>query len=198
MVGEVISRQYGGFSEEHVKGSNARSREEDQWSRHRRFKHQWYEKCGQSLRLNETETETGSNAFTRAFGTYLPESEEPLTEDTVMWVASCTKLVSTVAALQCVEQGLFSLDNPEDVARLLPELAAPDLFQNFDAEKGTFELAKTKRAPTVRELLTHQSGLQYYQLSPVVQAWRASRGQADPVEASRVKPPSIVSSHPVQ
>ena len=40
--------------------------------------------------------------------------------DTLLWLGSCTKLLTAIAALQCVERGYFALD--EDVTRLLPEL----------------------------------------------------------------------------
>ena len=36
-----------------------------------------------------------------------------MSDDTVMWAASCTRLMTTVAAMQCVEKGLFTLD--EDI-----------------------------------------------------------------------------------
>jgi len=53
--------------------------------------------------------------------------------DATFWVASCTKLLSAIAALQCVERGQFLLD--EDVVRLLPELKDIDILTGF--EEGT-------------------------------------------------------------
>ena len=43
------------------------------------------------------------------------EAEKPLNLDSTFSVASCKKLMTTIAALQCVEKSLFSLDSPEDV-----------------------------------------------------------------------------------
>lgn len=48
--------------------------------------------------------------------------------DTVMYVASCTKLLTTIAALQCVERGLVTLD--EDVRPIVHELQDLDILQD--------------------------------------------------------------------
>lgn len=53
-----------------------------------------------------------------------------LNEDTVLWIASVTKLMTSVAALQCVERNLISLD--EDISRVLPELLEPEILIGFD------------------------------------------------------------------
>lgn len=71
-------------------------------------------------------------------------ASKPLELDTVLTLASCTKLMTAIAALQCVERGLFTLD--EDVARLLPELGqGKEIISAFDDETGTATLTpKTK------------------------------------------------------
>lgn len=57
----------------------------------------------------------------------------PMNLNSTFWIASCTKLFTSIAALQCVERGLVSLD--EDISRILPEWRAPDILVGFD--KGT-------------------------------------------------------------
>lgn len=59
----------------------------------------------------------------------------PLTPDTVLTIASCTKLFTAIAALQCVEQGLLTLDGDVAVPGLLPELADLDILEGWDEEK---------------------------------------------------------------
>lgn len=39
------------------------------------------------------------------------ETKEPITLDTVSWIASCTKLITGIAAMQLVEQGQIGLDD---------------------------------------------------------------------------------------
>jgi hypothetical protein len=66
---------------------------------------------------------TGKLNYSRAFGVRSLKpgvGNEPLTTDSVIWVASCTKLVTTIAAMQCVERGLVTLDR--DVRSIVPEL----------------------------------------------------------------------------
>jgi len=81
-----------------------------------------------------------------------------MTEDTVFWIASLTKALTSAAAMQLVEQGRVSLDEP--VSRWLPRLAAPRLLEGFDAAGKP--LTRPARTPvTLRHLLTHTSGLAY-------------------------------------
>ena len=81
-----------------------------------------------------------------------------MTTDTVFWLASLTKLVTSVAALQLVEQGRLALHAP--VGELLPRLAAPQVLEGFDAT-GTPLLRPARRPVTLHHLLTHTSGLSY-------------------------------------
>ena len=51
----------------------------------------------------------------------------PMTMDTVFWIASMTKAVTGVAAMQCVEQGKLALDQP--AGEIMPELAEPQVLE---------------------------------------------------------------------
>jgi CubicO group peptidase (beta-lactamase class C family) len=65
-------------------------------------------------------TSNGESSWTKPFGRVsIEEGATDMKDDSVMWVASCTKLMTTIAAIQCVEKELFTLD--EDVSRILPE-----------------------------------------------------------------------------
>ena len=59
-----------------------------------------------------------------------PGASEPMELDTVLWLASCTKLMTAISALQCVERGLLRLD--EDVTTVLPEVAKFGIITGFD------------------------------------------------------------------
>jgi len=82
----------------------------------------------------------------------------PMTADTVFWVASMTKLVTSIAALQLVDDGALDLDRP--VADLRPDFAELPILDGFD-DAGAPRLRAATDAPTVRHLLTHTSGLGY-------------------------------------
>lgn len=82
----------------------------------------------------------------------------PMDPATVFWVASCTKAITSAAALELVARGLLDLDEP--VGRRLPGLANPSVLQGFDAA-GAPILQPAQQPLTLRTLLTHTSGLAY-------------------------------------
>ena len=55
-------------------------------------------------------------------------------EDTILALASCTKLMTAISALQCVERGLLVLD--QDVSPLLPEVGEFGILTGFDDATG--------------------------------------------------------------
>jgi methyl acetate hydrolase len=86
-------------------------------------------------------------------------SEGPaMTRDTVFRVASMVKVITSVAALQLVEQNKLSLDAP--VPDIAPAISAPQVLDGFDA-KGLPQLRPAQRPITLRHLLTHTSGFAY-------------------------------------
>jgi methyl acetate hydrolase len=85
-------------------------------------------------------------------GTTAAGDRQPVTENSVFWIASMTKPVASVAAMQLVEQGKLALDAP--IGDLLPALANPQIL-----EAG--RLRPAKRKITLRHLLTHTAGFSY-------------------------------------
>jgi methyl acetate hydrolase len=81
-----------------------------------------------------------------------------MTRDTVFRIASMVKLITTVAAMQLVEQGKLSLDAP--APDIDPALASPQVLDGFDAA-GKPLLRPAKRPILLRHLLTHTSGFAY-------------------------------------
>ena len=94
----------------------------------------------------------------RAAGVRGLDNPASMTPDTVFWIASFTKALTTAAVLRLVEQGRLRLDQP--VADHLPELAAPTVLTGFDVAGAP--VLKAARTPiTVRHLLAHTSGMAY-------------------------------------
>jgi CubicO group peptidase (beta-lactamase class C family) len=87
----------------------------------------------------------------------LPEGAA-MTRDTVFRIASMIKVITSVAAMQLVEQGRLSLDAP--VPDIDPALGSPQVLDGFDA-KGHPQLRPPKRAIMLRDLLTHTAGFTY-------------------------------------
>src|SRR5216110_3450940 len=96
-----------------------------------------------------------------------------LKPDSVIWIASMTKAVTAVAAMQLVERGKLSLDAP--AADVVPELAAKGVLEGFDA-KGQAIARKPVPPITLRHLLTHTSGLGYDTWNADVMKYRQATG----------------------
>src|SRR5712691_5999309 len=80
----------------------------------------------------------------------------PMTADALFRIASMTKAITSVAAMQLVEAGRFNLDDP--VEKYLPAFAKLPVFESFDGATGDYRLRPATRAVTVRHLMTHTSG----------------------------------------
>ena len=93
-----------------------------------------------------------------AFGKRDLSRDEAMTPDTVFWIASMTKAITTAAAMQLVEQGKLSLDAP--IGKVLPYLASPQVLEGFDA-KGEPKLRPANNPITLRHLMTHTAGFCY-------------------------------------
>lgn len=100
----------------------------------------------------------GGVTYQGAFGERELGSGQPITLDTVFWIASMTKAVTSVAAMQLVEQGKLGLDEP--LGGLLPALAVPQVFEGFD-QNGSPVLRPACRPITLRLLLSHTAGFGY-------------------------------------
>lgn len=75
----------------------------------------------------------------------------------VFWIASCTKLMTTVAAMQAVERGLFTLD--EDVTKFLPELKGIEILKAFEKGSDKPILEKSSGTITLRLVCTEYKTL---------------------------------------
>ncbi|MBV9579416.1 MAG: beta-lactamase family protein, partial [Chloroflexi bacterium] len=92
------------------------------------------------------------------FGKRALGGDADMSLDTVVWLASMTKAVTSVAAMQLVEQGEVTLDEP--LLNRLPELAETKVLEGFD-DAGVPRLRAPRRPITLRHLLTHTSGFTY-------------------------------------
>jgi CubicO group peptidase (beta-lactamase class C family) len=92
-----------------------------------------------------------------ASGTLRAGSDDEVREDATFRLMSLTKALTSVAALQLIEQGRLRLDAP--VASLLPAFGELQVLEGFDGD--TPRLRPPAGAATIRQLLTHTSGLGY-------------------------------------
>ena len=97
--------------------------------------------------------------YVKALGDRDVDAHAPMALDTVFWIASLTKAVTTTAALQLVEQRRLSLDG--DAGDIVSELREVPVLEGFD-ESGRPKLRPAVRPITLRSLLTHTSGMTYF------------------------------------
>ncbi|MFL5306133.1 MAG: serine hydrolase domain-containing protein [Polyangia bacterium] len=90
--------------------------------------------------------ENGNLTFAHGFGTKGPNSRDPVDANTLFRVGSMTKALTATALLGLVDEGTINLDAP--LISVVPDVAIP----------GSSDLA----ALTIRQLLSHQSGLYDY------------------------------------
>ncbi|KAE8138368.1 beta-lactamase family protein [Aspergillus pseudotamarii] len=101
----------------------------------------------------------GDVFFSHASGKRGIDCPESMSLDTVFWIASCTKLLTSIACMQMVEQGKLALDDVEQVQSLAPELEDVQVLEQ--ETDGSFHLVPRDRGITLRMLLNHTSGFGY-------------------------------------
>lgn len=95
--------------------------------------------------------------YYRHWGHQNREKDTPVSRETIWRIYSMTKPITSVAAMQLVEQGKLELDAP--VSKYIPSFAALKVL--VEKKKGEFVEEDLKREMTVRDLFRHSSGLTY-------------------------------------
>ncbi|KAL9473856.1 hypothetical protein ACSS6W_008236 [Trichoderma asperelloides] len=86
-------------------------------------------------------------------GTTGISSAKPMSQETIFWVASFTKIATSIACMQLVEKGFLDLDSTEQLEAICPELQAIKVLNT--RQDGTFELVEKTRKISLRMLLNH-------------------------------------------
>lgn len=131
-----------------------------------------------------TDTE-GHFVYNQALGerTLLSGEKIPQQLDDVLYLASASKLVTAIAALKCVDDGLLTLTG--DLSTVAPELASKQVLTGF-SEDGETPLLEPATGPiTLEQLLTHSSGVVYYFCDPRIAQWREKFAPSD--DGTRLK-----------
>lgn len=95
----------------------------------------------------------GNDLYRGAFGSRTVDrsKDDPLTLDTLSWIASQTKLTASVSVLQIVEKGLVGLD--DDVREIIPELKKQKVLLGFEGDDGD-----TGATPGLRAIVNAAAG----------------------------------------
>ncbi|MBX3731448.1 MAG: beta-lactamase family protein [Verrucomicrobiae bacterium] len=101
----------------------------------------------------------GRIVYHRAFGLADAEAGRPLEVDAIYRIASQSKAITATGVMMLWEEGRFRLDDP--VSKFLPEFKNPRVLDTFNEEDGSWTAVPARREITIRDLLTHTSGLGY-------------------------------------
>lgn len=108
----------------------------------------------------------GKIVYDKSFGV---DNTNPMKEDAIFRIASQTKAITSVAVMSLFEEGKFLLDDP--ISKYIPSFAHPQVLATFNEKDTTYTTVPAKREVTIRDLLTHTSGLDYADIgSPKMKA----------------------------
>ena len=117
----------------------------------------------------------GKIIYNRAFGESDIENRVPMQTGNIFRIASQTKAITSIGLMMLYEEGKFLLDDP--VSKYIPEFANPTVLDKFNEKDTTFTTIPAKRAVTIRDLLTHTSGIDYAGIgSPIMNAIYSKAG----------------------
>jgi len=88
-------------------------------------------------------------------GTKGLQTDEPMTNDSIFWIASCTKMITGIACMQLHEQGKLDIDSSKQLYELCPELKDKKVLE------APGKLVDRRGEITVRNLLSHTAGFGY-------------------------------------
>lgn len=104
----------------------------------------------------------GKVVYHKSVGVKDLQTKEPLQNDAIYRIASQTKAVTSVGILMLMEEGKLQLDDL--VSTYIPEFKNTPVLQHFNAPDTTYTTVPAKRGITIRDLLTHTSGIGYAQI----------------------------------
>lgn len=119
----------------------------------------------------------GKIVYRTAVGMQDAETKVPLSENTIFRIASMSKPITSIAAMILIEDGRMNLDDP--LSKFVPEFKEMQVL--IPAKDGkSYELVKAAREITIRDLLTHTSGITYRLINkPFVSDMYAKAGVSD-------------------
>jgi CubicO group peptidase (beta-lactamase class C family) len=111
----------------------------------------------------------GKVAYLETFGYRDREAGAPVQADTIFRIASQTKAIISTGVMILQEEGRLLITDP--VGKYLPSFN--ETFVAEPEEDDTYRIIKAKRPVTIRDLLTHTSGLSYGN-GPARDRWEAA------------------------
>lgn len=104
----------------------------------------------------------GKVAYYKAAGYNDLDTKTVMQKENIFRIASQTKAITSVAIMMLFEEGKFQLDDA--VSKYIPAFKKQQVLDKFNAADTTYTTIPAKSDITIRQLLTHTSGLGYAQI----------------------------------
>ncbi|WP_338870044.1 serine hydrolase domain-containing protein [Spirosoma sp. SC4-14] len=101
----------------------------------------------------------GKIVYHKAYGQDDIRAKTPLKRDAIFRIASQTKAIASIGLMMLFEEGKFLLDDP--ISKYIPAFKNPKVLDKFNEKDTTYTTVPAKREITIRQLLTHTSGISY-------------------------------------
>lgn len=101
----------------------------------------------------------GKIVFHNAYGMADNQAKKQLEKDAIFRIASQTKAITSTAVMMLWEEGKFQLDDP--ISKYIPEFGKAQILDAFNEADSTYTTKPAKNQITIRDLITHTSGLGY-------------------------------------
>lgn len=101
----------------------------------------------------------GKIVYQKGFGLDDVSAKTPLKQDAIFRIASQTKAITSTAVMILFEEGKFLLDDP--ISKYITSFKNPKILDKFNETDSSFTTKPAKREITIRDLLTHTSGISY-------------------------------------
>jgi CubicO group peptidase (beta-lactamase class C family) len=103
----------------------------------------------------------GKPVYHESFGVQDVVSKAPITDQTIFRLFSMTKAITSVAAMELVDEGKLKLEDP--ISKYIPSFADVKVGVEKKADDGTktLELVPPNRPPTILDLMRQTSGITY-------------------------------------
>ncbi|SDD62317.1 CubicO group peptidase, beta-lactamase class C family [Pricia antarctica] len=101
----------------------------------------------------------GKIIFYNAYGMADNMVKKEMKKDAIFRIASQTKAITSTAVMMLWEEGKFQLDDP--ISKYIPEFGKAQILDTFNEADSTYTANPAKDQITIRDLITHTSGLGY-------------------------------------
>ncbi len=103
--------------------------------------------------------QNGKPVYNKAFGYSDKANKVAMRTDNIFRIASQTKAITSVAVMMLYDEGKLSISDP--VSKYIPGFANAKVVSSFNKEDSSYTTVPAKREITIKDLLTHTSGIDY-------------------------------------